>query len=287
MYLEIWKALKRCLKSLTAPGDENEWLKYLTSALYNARKKYYSKEDPTGLKVSAKTKKVIKSMEDFLKAAGTPMTSTKAIQDFSRWHNIDEKKARYYYELMNRPNDISLDIETEDGEMSILDLDTQLPYLAETSNDPVEKYVQKILKGKNAPLVYEAIQATLDKQQRRARDCYRALFTVFCIDHGIIFEENPPFIDNEIMEEYDGGEEFKEHRNKLLGNNRIEYIKLLRNNRIECNITKKKPNQYEVYMKHHPETKQGSAMVLSTKMLRKFLNDLHFALKDEFSEISL
>ncbi|MDR1839641.1 MAG: hypothetical protein LBQ93_08700, partial [Treponema sp.] len=83
----------------------------------------------------------------------------------------------------------------------------------------------------------------------RTRECYRALFTAYCIDNSFDFEGAASVLNAEILEKHlkDG----------------------------------KKPDQYEVYKMYHPEVKKESAEVRASEMLKTFLNDLKTAMKQK------
>ena len=118
-------------------------------------------------------------------------------------------------------------------------------YMTNNLNNPQDKYFSKLdyLKIKNT------IELVLEKSQDRTRECYRSLFTAYCIDKSIMIEEIIPLLDNEMLEGYqkDG----------------------------------KKPKNYDIYLRYHPEIKKDSAGVRASDMLKKFLNSLNTALKEK------
>jgi hypothetical protein len=109
------------------------------------------------------------------------------------------------------------------------------------SDDPLDEYINKT----DTEDVLEAVTSVLDKKQERARPCIKALFTLYCIKNNL--KGLYPILDKEIIDS------FYKHD--------------------------KKPKQYEIYLKYHPETDKESAGVMAATNLREFLNDLETYLK--------
>lgn len=117
------------------------------------------------------------------------------------------------------------------------------------TNEPENKYFSK----DNAVIIREAVEFILKNTQKRTRDRYRALFTVFCISKNINFEELSPLYDTSIIN---------------------EYIK-----------TRKKPKLYKVFLKYKPKVKKESAQAMATEMLKSFLKKLEATVKERHPEI--
>ena len=91
----------------------------------------------------------------------------------------------------------------------------------------------------------------LDKKQERSRNCYKALFTLFGFENNL--QALYPVLDSGILE--------------------------------SCQEEIKKPKQYEIYLKYHPEVKKASAGVRASNMLTDFLDALKLYLIENNPEI--
>jgi hypothetical protein len=94
----------------------------------------------------------------------------------------------------------------------------------------------------------DALEKVLQNCQDRTRECYRSLFTAYCINNSKDFEVLAPLLDREILEHQNDG---------------------------------KKPKQYEIYMRHHPEAEKKSAEAIAAKMTKDFLEKLKTALLEK------
>jgi hypothetical protein len=111
------------------------------------------------------------------------------------------------------------------------------------SFNPQDEYFAKLDMQK----AKDVLEKVLQDCQERSRECYRSLFTAYCIDKSMIIDELIPLLDNKILETYqrDG----------------------------------KKPNKYEIYLKYHPEAQKASAEAIASKMTKEFLAKLQVALE--------
>jgi len=96
-------------------------------------------------------------------------------------------------------------------------------------------------------IIKEAVISVLDNKQERAEPCIKALFTLHCIKNNLM--ELYPILDQEIIDS------FQKHD--------------------------KKPKQYEIYLKYHPEIDKESAGVLASTNLREFLKKIETYLKEK------
>ncbi|GBU27286.1 hypothetical protein R84B8_00815 [Treponema sp. R8-4-B8] len=90
------------------------------------------------------------------------------------------------------------------------------------------------------------VKYVLDKKQKRARDCCKALFTLYCVKNDL--KELYPILDQKILDSF--------HKNR------------------------KKPKQYEIYLKYHPKVTKKSAEAQASTNLHIFLNDIRTCLKE-------
>ena len=104
----------------------------------------------------------------------------------------------------------------------------------------------------NTEIILEAIKTVLDEKQDRSRDCYRALFTLHCMENKHT-ESLFSILDQDIMNHFQKDE--------------------------------KKPTQYEIWRKYHPDALKSSSEVQASKNLNGFLKDLEKYLKEKNPEI--
>ena len=104
----------------------------------------------------------------------------------------------------------------------------------------------------NTAIICKAVKSVLEKKQDRSRDCYRALFTLHCIEN--------------------------KHTEGLFSILDQDIINVFQKDDI-------KPKQYEIWQKYHPDTKKTSSEVQASKNLNDFLWDLETYLKEKNPEI--
>jgi hypothetical protein len=129
---------------------------------------------------------------------------------------------------------------SNDGEDEIDALD----YVDPISDDPqFDGYIKNL----NIETELEAVKSVLGKKQERSRDCYRALFTLFCVKNNL--RGLYSILDQEVIDAF--------YEND------------------------KKPKQYEIYLKYHPETDKKSAEAMASKNLAELLNEIETCLKEK------
>jgi len=111
------------------------------------------------------------------------------------------------------------------------------------SVDPLDEYINKT----DMKIILEAVKSLLAKKQERSRPCYKALFTLYCIKNNL--KGLYPVLDQEIIYSYSNDD--------------------------------KKPTQYEIYLKYHPEANKKGADAMASKNLNEFLNEIKFYLKEK------
>ena len=174
--------------------------------------------------------------------AGRKITENERRQCVSEWFGITE-----YSKLVNLINICSLESVSRnigyDNEINLLNSKAKPLYMENPSIDPQDEYFAKL----GVLEIREALELVLQNTQEKTRECYRALFTAYCIDRSIDFEGLAPLLDSETLETYlkDG----------------------------------KKPKQHEIYLKYHPEAKKTSADAISSKMNKDFFQKLYLILK--------
>jgi mannose/fructose/N-acetylgalactosamine-specific phosphotransferase system component IIB len=251
--VELWNALVRFkINEKTVPKERNNFFYYLKKTLKNIENEYFNNEEIIHIPKNKKEEftqieKIIEIKESNL---GRKLIPTEEEQTISSWFGITKEKARELIDEMRMIDArvVSLDRETDDGTGNMYDMyDLNLKSLFEP-NISYDQKDEPIEKHKNLDLcdVVEAVKYLLENTQERSRDCYRALFTLHCIDNGIEkcndFEKLYPLLDSEIMETWQKD--------------------------------KKKLNQYVIYQKYHPNSSKETAENKASANLRKFLNDI-------------
>jgi len=242
MGLEIARVINRFIKDETIskiPDDKDGFFKYL-SASVNKEKAGFFREynDNDTIKIPKEKKRKLREIEDFIRMKesqlGRKLTFDECVQDTSKWFKKQE-----YIDLLNLVNVGSISHTSNDGNSEI---DT-LNYTSSRSENPLDEYLLKT----DMENAREVIKSLLDKKQDRSRDCFRALFTLYCIENYKNFETLYPVLDSLILEAW-------------------------RKNDI-------KPKQYEIYQKYHPKAQKSGAEATASKNLSEFLNDIETRLK--------
>ena len=244
MGLEITKVVNRFIKDENIskiPNDKDGFFKYLTASINKEKAGFYREynENDT-IKIPKEKKRKLREVEDFIRMKesqfGRKLTNDEKIQNISKWFKKQE-----YVDLLNLINVGSISYASNDGDNEI----DVLNYADIPSVDPLDEYILKT----DMETVLEAVKSVLGKKQERARDCYRALFTLYCIENYKDFEKLYPILDNQILENWQKDDE--------------------------------NPNQYEIYQKYHPNAQKSSAEAMASKNLSEFLNDIETFLKEK------
>jgi len=235
MGLEIYKALIRIVKKEI---EEKDFFRYLVTSLKNARAEYFSKGISKGMKYPKRVKDIEKFISLQESNAERILSEKEKIECVSKWFNITPKKAREYLWMIDNKKVDSLTSFEDEGK--------DIP---DSNNNPESTFFSKFSIQENAAIVRGVVESVLLSKQDRTRECYRALFTAYCINKSIDFEGFASVLNAEILEKYlkDG----------------------------------KKPEQYEVYKMYRPKVSKESAGVRASDMLKILLNDLKTALKEK------
>ena len=234
MGLEIARVINRFIKDDTIakiPQDKEGFFKYLNASIKREKAGYYREyNDSETIKIPKEKKRKLREIEDFIRMKesqlGRKLTSDEKIQGISKWFKKQE-----YIDLLNSLN-------VGNNEIDILN------YSASISDNPLDEYIKKM----DMEIVREAVTSIIGKKQERSRNCYRALFTLHCIENYKDFEQLYPVLDRQILETW-------------------------RKNG-------KKPKQYEIYQKYHPKAQKSSAHSIASKNLGEFLGEIEMYLKE-------
>jgi len=240
MGLEIANVIRRIIKDENIskiPNDKDGFFKYLNASINREKANFYREyNENEKISIPREKKRRLREVKDFIimkeSQLGRKLTNNEQVQCISKWFKKQE-----YIDLLNVINIGSISYTSNDENNEI----DALNFVGDLSDDPLVKYIEKI----DMENVREAVKSLLDKKQERSRDCYIALFTLYCIKNDLRGLDS--ILDQEIINSsHNGG---------------------------------KKPKQYEIYLKYHPGIDKDSAQTEASKNLHEFLNDIKTYLK--------
>ena len=256
MGLEIFKLVLQLVKENgrnNIPTDENGFFHYLKKSLYHAKAEFHRVYESGLIKIPKEKMSKFKKIDEIIKMEesnlGRTLTSNECAQCISEWFNISLIEANRYLELKKIRNVTGLAFNSCDNEKvtDIFESDkVKVPYITNTENSPEEDFFSAINSCENTSLIMDSIKTALNGTQKRTRNCYRALFTGYCLDKSIDFESLTPLLDSEILGAYQQN--------------------------------RKKPRLFEIYLKFHPDVKQESAEAIASKLIKDFLGRLNVIL---------
>ena len=227
MGVEITKTVLSIIK---IRKEEMDFFGYLINSLGNAQKQY----NRSSVKGFTKAPRILKNIEKILSERegniGRKLSANERVHCLCNWYSWPEKKSLEWLKLLDRKFEGDDELGNENPK--------NVPIVTIGIEDD---FITRL----DVRVVKEALEHLLQNTQDRTRECYRSLFTMYCIDKSMVAEDLIPLLDNEIFEAYrkDG----------------------------------KKPNNYEIYLKYHPEVKKESAWVRASDMLNAFLKKLRTA----------
>jgi len=238
--LAIAQVINRFLKVETisnVPQDKDGFFKYLNVSIKTEKASLnleYGERDI--IKIPKEKNRKLRKVDDFIRMKeshlGRKLTNDEIMQGVSEWFNKQE-----YVDLLISKNVGSISGHDGNNEIDVLNPTVVSIYNSNAVDNPLDEYIKKT----DMENVREAVESELDKIQERARDCYRALFTLYCIENYRDFEELYPVLDKSVIETCKNG---------------------------------KNPNQYEIYQKYHPKAKKSGAEAMASKNLKEFLNNI-------------
>jgi hypothetical protein len=165
--------------------------------LKNAEHEYYCKYEQGSIKISREKKRKLREIDDSIRMTesnlGRKLNVNEHSQIISKW-----LKKHEYVDLLKARNVGSISHTSNDGNDEIDALDSAVTpiYNANITDDPLDEYIKKT----DMAIIREAVKFVLAKKQARSRDCYRALFTLHCIENFRDFEELYPILDKNVLE---------------------------------------------------------------------------------------
>jgi hypothetical protein len=243
MGLEIAKVINRFTKKdetiLRIPDDKDGFFKYLSTSIEREKKAFYRdyNENDT-IKIPKEKKRKLREVKESLRMKesqlGRKLTVDESRLCISKWFNEQE-----YLDLLNSINVGSISATRSNGDSET----DALNYIDPLSTDPLDEYIKK----NDMETIRKIVNFLLEQKQERSRDCYRALFTLYCIENYKDFEKLYPVLNSKMMEIWQKD--------------------------------KKKPSQYEIYQIYHPNAQKNSADAMASKNLHEFLIDIETFLK--------
>jgi hypothetical protein len=233
------------------PQVKDEFFKYLFSSIITAEAGYHRKYDSGTIKIPKEKMSKLKNMENVLRMEesnlGRKLTDDERSYYLDKWFRFNKQEYQKYIDLYNKIFIESISYISDDGDETDV-LNMSVTPLFGVSNNPQDEYLTKL----NTEAICNAVNTVLNNRQERARPCLKALFTAFCLDNIIEYQDLYHILDNEIIEDYKKD---------------------------------KKPTKYEIYQKYHPDVKQSSAEAIASKNLSDFIKDLKIYLEDNNPEI--
>jgi hypothetical protein len=184
MGVEIVNAVKRCVERVKMPPEE--FLKYLGTALYNARNEYYRNDIEDSVKETTLNKELKELIKMWESEANKKLEQHELIILISEWKCISEKKARAYL-------DGKIISDTADDNKK--KLDKIKSFYPNPENEAIENNTAEILK--------KALETVLNEYHEKTEPFYRALFTIRFIKNNKNYERFRPILDAEILEIYE------------------------------------------------------------------------------------
>jgi len=240
---EIVNAVRRCVEREKMPPED--FLKYLGTALYNAKNEYHRNEKKieNSIRETTSDKELKGLIKMWEREANKKLEQHELIILISEWKCISEKEARDYLDgkiIKNTAND--------DNEEEVNNIKSYYP---EPEAEAIKKVEEKTVKN-TLETVLETVEAVLNEYQEKTKPFYRALFTIRYLKNNKNYEEFRPVLNTEILEMYEKNGEI--------------------------------PTQYEIYMKHHPGAKKSTAEANASQMSKKFYADINKAIKEKYPE---
>jgi len=231
--------------------DKDGFFKYLSVSLGKKRNAYYRKFDEKKITtISKENKRKLSHVRDFIEMCehemGRELSFGEKIKCASDWF-----KSWDYISLIKLLNNRrSSSAKNEDGKLIDIIDNTEDPLIGEKiAIDPLDECISNA----DAKTICNAVEYVLEQKQDRSRDCYKAIFTLFCVKN---------------IRDYSG----------LLESLNEEIVTSCTRNTVDL-------NQYEIYLNYHPKATPASAEASASKMLIDFKKDLEVYLRENNPEV--
>jgi len=246
MGLEIANVINRIIKNdnISIPQDKDGFFKYLNASIKTEKASFhreYNEDD--AIKIPKDKKRKLKEVKDFIlmkeSQLGRKLTNDERMQCVLKWFKKQE-----YVDLLNAVNVGSISPVNDDNEeMDVLN------FIDTNSENPLDEYIAR----NDMETILKAVKSLLDEKKDRNRDCYKELFTLYCVKKGITGLY--PILDQKIINDF--------HKDG------------------------KKPTQYEIYLKYHPDADKKGAEAMASVNLKEFINDIKKYIKEKIYKFPL
>ncbi|MCL2006974.1 MAG: hypothetical protein FWG77_02715 [Treponema sp.] len=249
---EIADVCTRVIKNDKLTQSKEGFFKYLYDSLEKGRAAYYRNYDEKKIvKISRYKKRILKEIRDLVRMCeielGVELTPDEKIEFASGWFNSWEYN--FFIDKLYRPSP-SIFIDKDCNEVDVFDTEVAPPYSPRSIHvTPLNDLLIKL----DTEIIRNAIKNVLGKKQKRSRACYKAIFTLHCIEKIRNYKVLDRVLDKKVIKEW-------EKSNKKL-------------------------TQYEVYRKHRPGVSKESALAISSRMLTGFIIDLESYLSEKNPEV--
>jgi len=214
-------------RKLNIPKDEKGFIKYFSVALRNEKRNTIRKFDGR-------------------KSSYIPKGVKSRLKKLAKFIALEENRlGRKLTEEQKVLCAIKTKLFTKQAYINLINVDNMRDIQRSKAASKIELHDDYLSKNKIAELK-EAVKYVLAKKQKRARDCCKALFTIYCIKKDL--RDLYPILDQKILDSF--------HEKG------------------------KKRKQYEIYLKYHPKITKKSAEAQASANLHIFLNDIKAHLKE-------
>lgn len=256
MGMEIFEIIRQITNkegNANTPKNKKGFFSFLKGSIDNAGYAFFNSFETDSIHIPIEKMRKIRRMNDVIameeKNMCKELSKDEKIKCITGWFNLSEMEANQYIMFMNMTRVDSLDADlgnNDNGTKTTLhDLEIKSSYLENNSIDPLDKHFLKLNDKKKC----DALKYVLQKTQTRTREKDRALYTVYCINNSIDFEGLTKFLNKEVLNDF------------------------IQN--------KKKPLQYEIFLKYHDGIKESitkeSAEAMASERLKIFRRKLEKA----------
>jgi hypothetical protein len=266
MGAEICDVAKRLVENAEKKefNDKNALFYYVKKALYNARAEYYGENERElmEMEISKYKNKKRKEIKYFINMRegdlGRKLTHEERKNFLQNFLGIQDDKACEYITLAEKKYVESLEANYDNEKMDILNSEKVKEFFKpDVSYNPKDIFFPPMPTSKKMSIICDIIKSVLEKEtQKRTRPVYKALLTALFIAEAkevIDYKELLPVLDEEVIEDY--------RKSGVI------------------------PNQYDIYLKYHPNDKISSAQVSSSQMLNRILTELSAVIKEKYPEL--
>ena len=185
MSLEIIETVKRCVEREKMPPED--FIKYLGTALYNAKNEYERNDIENHIRETALNKNIRNLIKMWESKANRKLEQYELINLISEWYGINEKKARAYLD-----GKFIRSTADDDNEEELDNIKSAYP---QPETEAIE--------DNNAEIIKNALETVINEYQDKMEPFYRALFTMRYIKNNKNYERLRPILSADILEMFE------------------------------------------------------------------------------------